>query len=160
MSLEVSSEHFWKERIERAKREGNYHYSVYLVNKRLWEEIAASHEAVLKEVTKGKHVLDAGCGYGRASEWVDDYTGIDSSPDFIKEAQKNYPKKHFEQADLTDLSRFKDQEFDLAFCISIRQMIRANLGEDEWDKMAKELKRVAKKVLILEYEDHHFQEYL
>lgn len=105
----------------------------------------------MKEVLHGR-VLDAGCGYGRSSVYFDDYVGVDFSPDFIAKAKSKYPGKTFIQGNLKELP-FKDKEFDWAFCISIKKMIIDNLGEEEWSKMQKELSRVAKKVLILEYED-------
>jgi ubiquinone/menaquinone biosynthesis C-methylase UbiE len=139
---------FWKERIERAKKE-YINYSVYLANPALWKSIGDSHKKILDKLVTG-HVLDAGCGYGRLSEWIEDYTGTDFSPDFIELAREKYPTKTFVQADLKALP-FKDKEFDWAVCVSIRHMIIGSLGEDVWQQMEKELKRVAKKILILEY---------
>lgn len=142
---------FWKERIEQAPA-SSFHYSVYLARQSLWDEISKAHTAILKREAAGYHVLDAGCGYGRASEWIDDYTGIDFSPDFIEQARKRYPGKNFAEADLNKLP-FKDGQFDIAFCISMRGMILGNLGEQAWQNMEDELLRVADKVIILEYED-------
>jgi len=146
MGKPVDKIEFWKERLGYPE----IRYSVYLTNKDDWDLINKTHKEILKEL-RGK-VLDAGCGYGRASEWIEDYTGIDFSPDFIEKAKELYPDKDFRIADLKDLP-FKDKEFDWAFCISVKKMIQANLGEDIWDIMEKELKRVAKKVLILEYSE-------
>lgn len=137
---------FWKERIKTAKSE---QHSVYLVNDGRWKVIEEEHKRVAQEFCKGK-VLDAGCGYGRASEWFDDYLGIDFSPDFIEKAKGKYPSKQFTVANLKELP-FKDGEFDWALCASIRGMIIGNLGKEEWDKMDKELKRVCKHILYLEY---------
>jgi len=139
---------FWKERIEGAKK-GREHYSVYVTSDGDWKKLNQVHKDILAKVVSGK-VLDAGCGYGRTSEWIDDYVGVDFSPDFIALAQKNYPNKEFVQADLRELP-FGNEEFDWAICTSIKEMIVNNMGKSEWDKMEKELKRVAKKVLILEY---------
>lgn len=153
MQLPVSTESFWKDRLERAKRENKLHYAVYLTRQDLWDSIAVAHQKILKrEVEPTYKVLDAGCGYGRASEWITNYTGVDSSPDLLRKASELYPDKKFIKADLKNLP-FKNNHFDVAFCISIKQMIRANLGEGEWQRIEDELKRVAKKVLILEYED-------
>jgi SAM-dependent methyltransferase len=139
---------FWKERIDRAKRV-HIHYSVYLDNPNRWAKIAEAHKDITDRIVSGK-VLDAGCGYGRLSQWFDDYTGVDFSPDFLELARQMNPGRTFIQADLKALP-FKDDEFDWAICISIKQMVIDSLGEKVWDEMAKELKRVAKKVLILEY---------
>jgi ubiquinone/menaquinone biosynthesis C-methylase UbiE len=139
---------FWKDRINRAKKE-KMQYSVYLANDTTWNNIEAKHKEIAQKTCKGK-VLDAGCGYGRMSQWFDDYLGIDFSPDFIEWAKELYPDKKFEVADLLDLP-YKDKEFDWAVCGSVRGMIIGNLGKETWQKMELELKRVAKKILILEY---------
>lgn len=125
--------------------------SVYITKDEHWNHINEVHKDILLKECRGK-VLDAGCGYGRWSELFEDYVGVDFSPDFIDEAKRKYPSKNFIVADLKDLP-FNKNEFDIAFCVSIKQMVRANLGDEEWNLMLKELKRVAKKVLILEYED-------
>jgi len=142
----VNKEEFWKERIESAKQEW---HSVYITPQHDWKRLNRDHTKILDELVSG-NVLDAGCGYGRWSEHFDQYTGVDFSPDFIKKAKELYPDKTFIQADLKELP-FKENEFDWAFCVSIKHMIVSNLGQAEWDKMEKEIKRVAKKLLILEY---------
>lgn len=148
---------FWKQRIDKAQKK---HYSVYISNDSLWNNINLSHEKIIKELIKpNEKVLDAGCGYGRSSIFFDNYLGIDFSPDFIELAKKEHPDKEFIVGNLKELP-FKDKEFDWAFCISIKKMVEDNLGKDEWLKMEKELKRVAKKVLILEYEDYEGYEIL
>jgi ubiquinone/menaquinone biosynthesis C-methylase UbiE len=149
MSKPVNKIEFWKERIRTAVKP---HYTVYVAHEQLWKNINTSHARIIKKVIPtGSKVLDAGCGYGRMSVLFDNYVGTDFSPDFIELAKKNYPQKEFVQADMKALP-FKDKEFDWAFCVSIKKMIIDNLGEDEWLAMEKELTRVAKKVLILEYE--------
>lgn len=145
----VENEQFWKERISEANKRGDIRYSVYLTSDRDWDYLNKVHSDLIKEHLKGK-VLDAGCGYGRLSQWVDDYVGVDISPDLLEYARNNYPDKTFLQADLKNLP-FKDGEFDWAVCVSIKQMIRGNVGDEAWAEMEKELKRVARNILILEY---------
>ena len=65
-------------------------------------------------------------------------------------AKKKYPNRTFIQSDLKTLD-FKDKSFDWVILISIKEMIVDNLGQEEWYAIEKELKRVGKKVLILEY---------
>lgn len=150
MPKPVDKVDFWKERIETCVKP---HYSVYVVHETGWKRINDVHQSLFaKYIPKDAKVLDAGCGYGRWSSLFDNYVGVDFSPDFIKWAKKDHPGTEFLQADLKALP-FKDHEFDWAFCVSIKKMIEDNLGEEEWKKMEKELLRVAKKVLILEYED-------
>lgn len=150
MSKPVDKIEFWKNRIDTAVSE---HYAVYVANEPLWNRINQVHERIIKELIKDSDkVLDAGCAYGRSSIFFnkEQYTGIDFSPDFIEIAKKKYPENKFLVGNLKKLP-FKAKEFDWAFCISMKRMIIDNCGDEEWDKMAKELKRVAKKVLILEY---------
>lgn len=154
MAKAVDKEEFWKERIERAKK-SKEHYSVYITDENDWKRLNKDHEETFKrEIKQGDRVLDAGSGYGRSSVYFDNYVGVDFSPDFVELAQEKYPDKEFWVADLKDLP-FKDQEFDVAFCVSVKEMIIANLGNEAWEKMEKELKRVSKKLLILEYTDSH-----
>lgn len=139
---------FWAERIARAKKE-HTHFSVYLSRPKQWEHIEAVHASILKNTVSGR-VLDAGCGYGRISGLIDDYTGVDFSPDFVEWAKELNPGKNFLVADLKNLP-FKDKEFDWAVASSIKEMVVGHGMPGEWDKMEKELRRVAKKVLLLEY---------
>lgn len=151
--LPVTTAQFWKERLDRAKKNGQLHYSVYLANPTLWQKIYDAHVEILKkEVKETDNVLDAGCGYGRLSPLFEKYVGVDLSPDLLKEAKKLYPNKDFREENIKNLP-FKDKEFDVAVCTSIKAMIIDNVGESEWELMAEELKRVAHKVIILEYGD-------
>lgn len=156
MQKPINKIEFWRQRIFTAAKE---HYSVYITSDANWRDINTSHEKVLKEKIGDSKVLDAGCGYGRWSPLFENYTGVDFSPDFIEKAKIKFPKKKFIQANLKELP-FADGEFDWAFCVSIKRMVEDNLGKEEWGLMEKELKRVAKKVLILEYEDHQSLEVL
>lgn len=157
MNKPIDQTWFWNERILEAKKRGREHFSVYITKDTDWARIEEAHRKILsREIQKGMKVLDAGCGYGRSSEWFPPkeytYVGTDFSPDFIREAQQKYSGRRFIQGNLKSLP-FGALEFDIAFCISIRQMVMDNLGNREWEAMEKELKRVAKKVLILEYEE-------
>lgn len=144
----VNKESFWKERIERSKH-GREHYSVYITTDEDWKYLNGVHEELLKKECTGK-VLDAGCGYGRWSVLFDDYVGVDFSQDFIDIAKEKYPNKKFIQSKLESLP-FKDKEFDSAFCVSVKRMIIDNQGNEAWEQMEKELLRVSKKLVLLEY---------
>lgn len=143
---------FWKERLAEARRRGHLHYSVYLAHPGLWEKIIAAHEVLLKKyIPKKAKVLDAACGYGRLSPMFDNYTGVDFSPDLLEVGREMFPDKKFVQADLRKLP-FEDGEFDWAICASVKHMIIGRKGLEAWAECEKEIKRVAKKVLIIEYE--------
>lgn len=150
---------FWKKRIDVAVDQGKEHYSVYLARTELWDKINAAHRAIILRECTGYSVLDAGCGYGRISEWVENYTGVDFSPDFIGMAKQRYPGKRFIQADLKELP-FADGQFNIAVCVSIRGMIIGNLGLTTWDEMERELLRVATKLIYLEYEEEPDEYYI
>lgn len=142
---------FWKDRLILAKKQGYIHYSVYLANPTLWKTICDTHaEIIRKEIKISDRVLDIGCGYGRMSPWFADYLGIDFSPDFIEEAKRLYPHKRFEVQNINKLP-YITREFDVGIAISMKNMIISNLGNEAWKKVERELKRVCKKVLILEY---------
>lgn len=160
--LPVSDPAFWQERLNTAKKNGQLHYSVYLCNQTKWTAIFEAHRQILlKEITTDGRVLDAGCGFGRLAPLFNPnrYTGADISPDLLVEAKRHYPGYQFQLEDLKELP-YKDLEFDFAFCVSIKQMIVGNLGPKAWDKIEKELKRVANKVILLEYEEPEIYEIL
>jgi SAM-dependent methyltransferase len=149
----VNDINFWKQRLDDAKTKYPLHYSVFITNQNSWNTINKNHKDILqKEIKSTDKVIDLGCAYGRSSEMFDckEYVGVDFSPDFINEAKKLYPNKKFQVADLKSLP-FKDKYFDVGFMVSIKAMIKSNLGKSEWELMEKECKRVCKKVLILEY---------
>lgn len=143
----VQTQEFWEERINDAKKIGKLHYSVYNAHEGTWKKIEDTHRAIMNSLVSGR-VLDAGCGYGRLSEEFEHYVGVDISEAFISLARDIYPNKRFVVASLDNLP-FSNDEFNWAICVSIKGMIKANGGN--WEDMEKELKRVAEKVLILEY---------
>lgn len=148
---EVNTKEFWKKRLEEAKKTNHLHYSVYIANETLWNRILNAHLGVIQKIIKPTDtILDAGCGYGRLAPIFDQYLGIDFSPDFIKEAKKLFPGKKFEIQDLRKLP-YKNKSFDIGLLVSVKHMIIGNLGLETWEIMEKELKRVCKKILVLEY---------
>jgi ubiquinone/menaquinone biosynthesis C-methylase UbiE len=148
---EVNKEVFWKDRLKHAVDTGNLHHSVYISTNKLWDDILKEHLVIIKkEIPTNAKVLDAGCGYGRMAKYFSDYTGVDFSPDFINKAKELNQDKNFIVSKLESLP-FKDNEFDVGFMISVKAMIINNLGTEAWLPMEKELKRVCKKFIIMEY---------
>jgi len=165
MSDEVIEKHkpvdtpdFWKTRIKEAIDVGSLRHAVYRVPESMWLEVTDHHKMILAEnIDPDSMVLDAGCGYGRASEFIDvnpevggGYMGVDISPDFIQFAGQLYPDKDFMVGDLTDLP-FKDKTFDYAVCISVMIMVVQNLGWSKWEQIQNELLRVSRNIICLEY---------
>lgn len=150
---------FWKQRIKEAQKD---EHIVYLAGESEWKNIVEQHSSIFrKEIKPTDKVLDAGCGYGRSSIFFspDQYIGVDFSPDLIELANKKHPKYSFVCSSLDNM-QFENGCFDVAIVVSIRHMVIANSGEQTWDRMEKEIKRVAKRVLILEYTDPDIYEEL
>lgn len=164
MTLPVCDISFWKERLENAKR---LHHSIFLCNQDVWDKIEAKHVEILaRTIEPWASVIDCGCGYGdildlMPSGWIGPYLGVDISPDLLMKALTT-PHKHpgaFLQADLRELSkkvrgygRTESYKFDWAIIRSIRGMIQRNVGNDVWDQMEVEIRKVARHLLYLEYD--------
>lgn len=155
---DIRSKRFWRDRLEWAKGIGEIHRSVYYIAVEEWDRIEEEHvRIILSTIPEGSKVLDCGCGYGRISRFLNPshrYVGVDFSSSLILEARRLFPKTHFVLGNLKKLN-FEDKNFDWAICVSIRDMVVDNLGQSEWNLMLKEILRVSKKLLILEYDGRH-----
>lgn len=152
MSKPIDQDAFWAGRLEEAKRMGDIRQTVFHTPSSSWEVIDAAHRKIAETlINPWDKVLDAGCGFGRAVEFLPGiYTGVDGSLTLIREACSRYPNHQFIHADLTDLF-FEDNEFDWAVCISIQAMVIREKSYQAWDDIQTELLRVAGKILCLEY---------
>lgn len=156
MTEPINDPTYWKQRLATAQER---HHSVFKCDKERWLRIEAKHRQILAETLHPEQtILDAGCGYGRLldllpRDWRGYYFGVDLSPDFIDLARREHPRNHFRVADLR-MVPVPSGTFDWAVLISIRPMVRRNLGDDEWTKMEIELKRVANRLLFLEYDEN------
>jgi len=156
----VNSIEYWAYRLDEAEKAGEPQYAVYLANKTAWEQIWKEHQRIIKkEIPENANILDAGCALGRVSELFTNYTGVDFAPAFVEKAKTLYPHKNFIVAKLEELP-FEDKQFDWAICISVRGMIKGKSSPEHWERMEKELKRVAENILILEYTDCRVYEIL
>ena len=157
MPRPIDKEEFWETRLEEALIKENLPSAVYRTNTEDWETINRVHKATLSHyISPNQIVLDAGCGYGRASEFIPGiYIGVDFCGMFINLAKNLYPERIFLQGDLTRLVNFEDKVVDWSVCISIREMFIRELGEEHWNKALSELKRVSRiGIIILEYGDN------
>lgn len=161
--LPVSDPDFWRRRIEMAERTGHPHHSVFLCTESKWTAIEEAHRKILaKYIGSSDKVLDAGCGYGRLKAMLPDcglYRGIDVSPELIERARHLVPpymsaSEVFRVGDLRYLPEEWGWYFNWGILVSIRPMIRRNLGDAEWSKMEAELRRCCRKLLYLEYDEN------
>jgi cyclopropane fatty-acyl-phospholipid synthase-like methyltransferase len=164
MTEPILDPQYWKQRLDAAHE---LHHAIFRCDKARWERIEDKHRLLLAEhIRPGQSVLDCGCGWGRLltllpNEWCHDlhshYLGIDLSPDFINLALAQYGitrRRRFQVADLLNLPvESKHWNYDWAVLISIRPMIRRNLGDEAWDKMEKNIRKVANRLLYLEYDE-------
>jgi hypothetical protein len=170
---------YWARRLREAKRVGRLHEAVFRCPTERWLEIESKHREILaRTIGDGDSVLDCGCGWGRlltllSKSWYGAYLGLDLSPEFINLAREENPTRRFAVADLRGIdqvfvpSEFRsveshwanrhvttvqDGEFDWGVLVSIRPMMRRNLGDEVWAKMEAEIRRVCRRLLYLEYD--------
>lgn len=164
MAEPILDTEYWRNRLEHSLK-GELHHAVFRCPLDRWKRIEEKHRQILaKHISPWDSILDAGCGWGRLlnllqihTEFDDPmvvYRGVDISPDFIELAKKHHPNRVFYVKDLRNLPLEWRQVFDWAVLISIRPMVIRNLGQGEWDNMEKELRRVARKLLYLEYDEN------
>jgi len=155
MRRQVEDEEFWDDRIGVAKSRGFIHHSIYEAPPQLWQAMEERHKRIIIEnVDTSKPVLDVACGYGRFAKYFDSnsYTGVDFSKSFIELAEESNPDHKFVQSRIEELP-FEDHQFEWGFGVSIKAMIIREMGQDSWDAMEKELRRVCKNLIFLEYSD-------
>lgn len=100
-------------------------------------------QAVLKLLpdVAGKTVLDAGCGPGLYTEWLQQQgaivTAIDESPRMVAHVREKLPQVALHQADLEHPSPFlTDGTFDLVLCAMVLLHVR------DWEPVLHEFYRV------------------
>lgn len=154
----VNDPAFWKTRLMWALSHGRgSHTAVYDIDFTVWTSIQNMTRSVLRfELRQGQTLLDVGCGIGTLSSYLPPgikYHGIDISPEMVEVAHLSYPHQSFSVDDARYLPQFLNQHFDVAVCRSLRKMIIDNLGDPHWQAILQEVRRISKKVIIIEYED-------
>lgn len=160
MTLPVGDPGFWRGRIlELAARSPELHKVIWHTELPNWDWVQKETARILKEhLSTGDKLLDAGCGYGAASECLGSlevvYVGVDLSPDLIAIGMMKYPNHKFIVADLsvTQLP-YTEAYFDLALMRAIKGNISGNCGQEVWDAVLDEIRRVSKKTLLVSYPD-------
>jgi 2-polyprenyl-3-methyl-5-hydroxy-6-metoxy-1,4-benzoquinol methylase len=160
MTEDILNASYWKQRLETAT---DRHQAIFRCDLARWRRIEEKHRQILaRTIGNIDSILDAGCGWGRLLDlmpkhWYGSYIGIDISPDFIDLARNTYPRRVFRQGDLANLapsnSLHPTVKYDWAICISMRPMIRRNLGDDYWDTIQYNLLAFTNRILFLEYDE-------
>lgn len=163
MPEDILNADYWRGRLQGAHKD-NLHHAIFRCSKEKWLKIEAKHREILAScINDSDSIFDAGCGWGRLlsllpATWQGRYLGVDLSPDFVHLARAHYPDRAFVVADLRQVASLNcidlNNKYDWAVLISIRPMMRRNLGNWEWLNVEREVRKVAKKLLYLEYDEH------
>lgn len=162
MTEPILEQKYWTDRYRTATER---HHAIFRCPLEKWVAIERAHRIILAQYIKDTDsILDCGCGWGRLLTlmprwWIGpdkmNYLGIDLSETFIEMAREQYPSLEFRQADLRKIPlapAVPEYRFDWAVMISIRPMVKRNLGDESWAQMESEIRRCAKKLLYLEYD--------
>lgn len=163
MSEAILDPEYWRKRRDSAPEDAKHH-AIFLCPLGRWKAIEAKHREILaKHINFADSILDAGCAWGRLltllpSNWGGAYLGVDLSPDFIDEAIASYPDHYWARWDLRQLDSLPKKylpatKFDWAVMISIRPMILRYAGTDDWERVESQVRKVAKRILYLEYDE-------
>lgn len=158
----ISDPNYWARRITDAKVSD--HHSIYLCGIEEWRKIEARHRQILRGlIHPDDSILDVGCGYGRLltllpRSWVGNYLGIDLCPEFVAKARKEHPDRRssfvvMNVLDLPGANPDAGVHFDWAVLVSIKQMMLRNLPPENWVRVEGIIKKAARRVLLLEYDD-------
>lgn len=112
--------------------------------------------SVTHQIKSGEQVIDIACGTGaQAIEIAGSaalVTGVDLSESMVKYANEKAAKQNllntnFVVGDATDLSAFYNQKFDVA----ILSMALHQFHPDQQNPILNEIKKIAKRIVILDY---------
>lgn len=176
MTLPVSDPNFWTSRMfDTLARGRELHTIIYDIDPDTWMRIQKTTAGILqRHVPEGSKILDAGCGYGAIYDCFHyhdvlmtlDYTGVDIAPNLIRIGKEKNPAANLIVGDLKNLP-FKESEFDFVICRSVADMLKNNQLGDDWEIITRELYRVGKAVILIEYtnmedysilrKEHHFK---
>lgn len=145
---------YWRHQLKRAG--ANLHLAVWCSPRRWLRHHDRRHRLVLEKfVGPRQSVLDAGCAYGRLlgvmpESWAGDYLGVDLCPEFVDLARRRHPGREFLVADLRDLGAVR-RRYDWAVLVSVKHTVIGNAGLEVWAQAEAELRRVAGRLLFLEW---------
>jgi len=103
-----------------------------------------------------KRVLELGCGAGRVTGYLGALSpnvhAIDLSPTMIDYCRRTYPNVTFEVADLRDLSKFGDGQFDV---VTAWANVLDVLGDAERRRVFREIRRILSSIGLLIMSSHN-----
>ncbi len=103
-----------------------------------WPEL----EKLTSLVKNGDSVLDAGCGSGRLLKYLKnkkiEYLGVDNSQGLLEIAQKEFPEFKFKIADVLELDRLPEKNFDHIFSIAVLHHLPGRDAQTEALRQMKE----------------------
>ncbi len=117
------------------------------------------HSCVVENIKSIQRVMDIACGTGSLSMAIarkaKKVIGIDLSEDMILTARRGASKKginniQFEVRDASDMSVYKDRQFDVA----VTSMAVHQYNQDLAIKILAGMKRIAPEVIIADYNHH------
>jgi SAM-dependent methyltransferase len=114
------------------------------------------HKSIIENIEPSHRVIDIACGTGSQAIAIagkaKHVTGIDLSDKMIATANRSARRSRvsnvkFELNDASDLSKYKDHEFDIAVTSMAIHQFEAELAV----KIITEMRRIASKVIIVDY---------
>lgn len=87
-----------------------------------WHGQPGYYRDVTRHFSPGAKLLDVGCGSGWLGDHFEDYTGVDGSPDAVREATAK--GRNVTLADVDEPLPFADQAFDCAIVKDVLEHVR------------------------------------
>lgn len=164
MAEDVLNPAYWRQRLKEARLA---RHAVYHCTQDQWLAHQERHRVALAQFVRPTDaVLDAGCGMGyllevMPADWFanleagrSDYAGVDLSPAFIRFARRKWAgiRVSFHVGDLRAMTGFPDKSYDVAVLRSVKYTLITHAGQQVWDAVEREVRRVARHLLFLEFD--------
>jgi SAM-dependent methyltransferase len=134
----------------------NYYFKGFFYQAFIDPILSKLHDSIRENTASDDRVIDIACGTGALSMAIAGnvlhVTGIDLSNDIIHTANRSAGKRKiknviFEARDASDLSCYKDGEFDVAVTSMAIHQFDADLAIN----ILSEMRRISKKIIITDY---------
>ena len=141
---------FWVQRVERAKSLNDPTKCLYGdLNSVIHNRV----ETIKKLISREESILDAGCGYGWLSQYIENkYIGVDQTVALINYGKELYPDVNLVLSKLQKLP-FDDNSFDWVVSSCVKEGIvglenNNSIEKGRWSIIESEFLRVAKQAII------------